>query len=202
MEKSTLIWQKKLPTGYFEVYSTKPTNAITVKQIHTNTVISLVDAKNNILEADGIFWKWSDLNEHKLPTVLTADCLPIVLLGHEGGAILHAGWRGVQSQIYLHPEIAKLNPQYFFIGPSIQQKSFEVTSEFLDYFENKAFFTNQNNKYTFNLQQQAIFDLKQHYKNIAGEDCSIDTFTDLRFQSYRRDKKNRTNNYNCFTMND
>lgn len=201
MENSSVIWQKKLPTGTYQVCAQKPDNAVTVKQIHGSKVVSIQEILANTLEADGIYWQWEDLEKTKsLPTILTADCLPLILLGEEGGAILHAGWRGVKTQIYLNSVLAPLKLNYFFIGPSIQPVSFEVTSEFLEYFENKDLFSYKNNKCTFNLQQQVILDLKKYYPGIQGEDCAIDTFADTRFQSFRRDKKNRTNNYNIFTL--
>lgn len=201
MQNSSLIWQKHLPIGSYEVYSVKPLNGISVKQVHGANVIHWRDAAKELLEADGIYWTWNDFDSEKLPTILTADCLPIIILGQHGGALLHAGWRGVKAKIYQHSSIVALQPNYYFIGPSIQQASFEVTSEFFDYFDNKSFFSNENNRCTFNLQQQTIFDLQQTYPGIRGEDCGLNTFTDNRFQSYRRDKKNRTNNYNIFNLN-
>jgi copper oxidase (laccase) domain-containing protein len=201
MKNSSLLWQKSLGTGFYQVCKEKPHNAICVKQVHGAEVVSITEAQQTVLEADGLYWTWSDLNSEQLPTVLTADCLPIVILGVQGGAILHAGWRGVRAQIYAHPQIKKIQPVEFFIGPSIQHCSFEVTEEFLDYFSKKEFFQKKGDRYIFNLQAQAIDDLRTLYPGIRGEDSLIDTFTDSRFQSYRRDKKNRTNNYNVYSLN-
>ena len=195
-----MIWQKQLPQGFYNISAEKPLNAITVKQIHTDQVVSINDARNNLLEADGLFWNWSDIKNDDNPTVLTADCLPVVILGKKGGAILHAGWRGVKAKIYLNPTIKNIDPYYFFIGPSIQQPSFEVTEEFLEYFAQKNFFQQSNGKITFDLQRQTIFDLKNAFPHIEGLDSKIDTYTDLRFQSFRRDKLKRTNNYNFFSL--
>lgn len=200
MKNSSLLWQKKLRIGSYQIFKDKPKHAITVKQVHGAHVVSINEASTSISEADGLYWNWSELTSQQLPTILTADCLPIVIIGENGGAILHAGWRGVRSQIYAHPNVEKIKPKEYFIGPSIQQCSFEVTEEFLDYFPRKEFFQKNENRYTFNLQQQAIYDLKKLFPQIIGEDCSVDTFTDRRFQSYRRDKKNRTNNYNVFNL--
>lgn len=200
MTNTSLIWQKKLPRGTFQVYKEKPSTAISVKQIHGAQVLSLQEAKKQSCEGDGLYWHWDNHDANYLPMVLTADCLPVVILGDLGGAILHAGWKGVKEKIYLNSHVSNLRPYYYFIGPSIQQNSFEVTSEFLNYFPNKDFFTTRNDRYAFNLQKQVVFDLQNAYPAIKGEDCGIDTYTDLRFQSFRRDKKNRTNNYNIFNF--
>ncbi len=200
MKNSSLLWQKTLSKGYYQVFKVKPEHSIGVKQVHGAEVVSINEASKSLLHADGLFWLWNELHSNQLPTVLTADCLPILLIGEIGGAILHAGWRGIKAQIYAHHLVEKIKPREFFIGPSIQQSSFEVTEEFLEFFPKKEFFHKKNDRYVFNLQQQAIYDLKKLYPNIEGDNCAIDTYSDNRFQSYRRDKKNRTNNYNVFNL--
>lgn len=204
MNANTIVWKYDLPIGSFVILKNKPEHAVSVKQIHTGNVVSVQDAKMQLIEADGIYWTWKDLETASvakpIPLILTADCLPIILLGKSGGCLLHAGWRGVKAQIHLTSAVRNLDPYYYFIGPSIQHFSFEVTSEFLDNFSNKNFFTLENNRYTFNLQAQVKHDLESAFPSIKGTDCGIDTFTDLRFQSYRRSKGNRTNNYNVFLM--
>jgi len=197
---NNFIFQKKLPRGYFSVLKSKPANAVTPKQVHGAKIVACHQAASNQVEADGLFWFWSELSQSSLPTVLTADCLPIVIIGKRGGAILHAGWRGVQQKIHLMPEVCNLEPEYYFIGPSIQSNSFEVTEEFHQFFPKSNNFSHNNNKIYFNLQIQVDQDLKQAFPKIKGESCGIDTFTNLEFNSYRRERK-KINQYNVYHLN-
>lgn len=74
---------------------------------------------------------WCDEKKISL-AIKTADCMPIVVCSPQSGIALsiHAGWRGVLQKI-TSKSIATLNLQSdpklgIFIGPHIQQHSFEV----------------------------------------------------------------------------
>ena len=68
------------------------------------------------------------------PVIKTADCLPLMVVGIHSGIVasIHAGWKGVASQIHLKTlELMKAQsgPKERFIcviGPHIHQKSFEI----------------------------------------------------------------------------
>ena len=72
-------------------------------------------------------------------TVMTADCLPVLLTNHSETlvAAVHAGWRGLADGI-LQRTIEQLpespNRLKAWIGPAISQKYFEVGPEVLDAF--------------------------------------------------------------------
>lgn len=162
------------------VYDQEPELSFaSVEQVHGDVV---VDTARAGAQADGLIKKLGN------PTALaikTADCLPIAVVGHQGQALLHAGWRGVQLEIYQVSTVKELEPYYFFIGPSIQQKSFIVTEEFHDHFPQSPHHFHDN---TFSLQGYVKESLAKIYPDAQVEDCSIDTFSDQRFHSYRRDK--------------
>lgn len=196
-----IVFEHNLPEGKFVIYKDKPATAIEVKQIHSNKIVSLSAAQNTLQEADGLVWSWDiyqNSNENITPLIKTADCLPLVILGKRGGCILHAGWKGIQSQIHLQPEVKQLEPYFLYIGPSIQASSFEVTSEFLNFFDEKHLFSPKNDRYTFNLQEKVKLDLNKLFPKLECFNSNIDTFTDLRFHSYRRSKGSKINNYNTF----
>jgi hypothetical protein len=75
--------------------------------------------------------------------VLSADCLPIVLVGQftfESAAV-HAGWKGLRDGVIqnaLHKFNTPANTISAWIGPSICQRHFEVGTEVAEYFSQYA----------------------------------------------------------------
>ena len=72
--------------------------------------------------------------------VITADCLPILLRNEAGTLVgaVHAGWRGLLNGV-VQETVAEMTsrtsgPLFAAIGPSIQQKSYEVGPEVRDAF--------------------------------------------------------------------
>jgi polyphenol oxidase len=70
---------------------------VMVRQVHGRTVIHSDAPPRNggLAEADGIVARRTDI----APTVLTADCLPVVVAGESAVAALHAGWRGLAGGV-------------------------------------------------------------------------------------------------------
>lgn len=133
--------------------------------------------------------------------IKTADCLPILGFSKNDNLILaiHAGWRGVENEI-TKKSIGLTHAQEIdiFIGPHILQKSFEVDFDvkeqlekvYLKYSENfdSSVFVEKEKKFCLDLAtivDQQIKSLKIDYKMRT---LKIDTVTDRRFHSYRRDK--------------
>ena len=84
------IFNKKFREGNFIIYDEAPNFDVKkVKQIHSTKIVS-IDEENG--EADGLV-----LNkfEKENLAILTADCMPVLLLGKNGSTLLHAGWRGL-----------------------------------------------------------------------------------------------------------
>ena len=71
--------------------------------------------------------------------VLVADCLPIVLWGRGGAAVLHGGWRGIAAGI-IERAAPKIEAAEAAIGPGIGPCCFEIGQEVRDAFEDSAAF--------------------------------------------------------------
>jgi len=67
-------------------------------------------------------------------SVLTADCVPVLLEGTSGVAALHAGWRGLVAGV-LRRGVAEVGPvRAAWIGPSIHACCYEVGDEVTEAF--------------------------------------------------------------------
>ena len=99
-------------------------------QVHGNRV---VQAQSPPVEADG---HWQDQVNQAL-CIATADCLPVLFAakGSNLVAAAHAGWRGVvryvvpQTINVFLQEFIKPDQIHVYIGPHIQQQSFEVKED-------------------------------------------------------------------------
>jgi len=185
------IFQKTLDTNIvFEAYNNQPPyDNLKLHQTHSNIVIDSPNSSD--IQGDGLISTF----ENNL-CVVTADCLPIAFIGKEKYALVHAGWKGIQSKIIINKKIQKIKPYIIFIGPSIQSNSFEVSPDFQSQFPHSKNFINNENKLFFNLQQEIIDQARQNYPNTKIIDCQIDTLTNKNYHSYRRDKT-RGRNFNC-----
>ncbi|WP_319557665.1 peptidoglycan editing factor PgeF [Thiomicrorhabdus sp.] len=173
-----------------------PQEPFWMDQQHTDVCIQLPYDGEKVPVADAA---WSNRPE-QLCTVMTADCLPILLcdlLGTKVAAV-HAGWRGVHQRIIDKSvrEAGFESDQFIaWIGPAIHQKYFEVGEDvyqaFCDLDPNNAVYFKVSelsaNKYFADLigiAKQQLFE--SGCKAIYGGDmCS---YADKkRFFSYRRD---------------
>lgn len=181
-------------------------NFIRVKQTHGDKVVESVDADLDYqIEADAHF---SQKKETAL-CVITADCIPAFFFHRKTGLIagVHAGWRGVVNKILLKTidEIQHLGINSaeleVYIGPHIQQKSFEVAinvreqilkslGDLKDEEKKKFYISLSNEKCLLDLNLVATTQLISW--GIQAEkitNLNIDTFEDLNFHSHRRDKE-------------
>lgn len=184
----SLVFEQSLPRGRFVVYNRRPDlTFLKVRQTHSRIILN----ENNCMdaEADGI------VGYNNVPKViLTADCVPLVLIGSKAHAVIHAGWRGLAQKILEHPDVAAIKPYYAFIGPHIREKNYEVQQDFLLNFpENKDAFSFRSDKIYFSLSKVAFAQLELFYPGIMIVDCGLCTFEDQRFHSYRRNKTTERN---------
>lgn len=175
-----------------------------VTQKHTDICVSSTVNSSEII-ADAHF-----TNEANVGLLIkTADCQPILAYNKKANLILavHAGWRGVENQITSKSLLqAGLKQADIFIGPCIQQSSFEVDLDVKEQLEkickiesssdlfSKSFIA-RNNKYYIDLTQIVIAEIKAADIQATVSLLPIDTLTDLKFHSYRRDKLNSGRNY-------
>lgn len=192
-----------------------------VKQVHGDRT---VESRQTVaFEENGLHEEADALFTHiarRAVTVVTADCLPVLILHPEAAIAIHAGWRGVKNEIILKT-LQKFGTQFCghekavaLIGPHILQKSFEVDKSLADEFQQQFQVyciashgpgpaeivaphpSRPNEKAFVNLQAIATQQLM-----LAGFDTTqihtinLDTMTDARFASYRRDQSKSPGHY-------
>ncbi len=105
-----------------------------LQQVHGTAVAAIPDA-GVLPEADAA---WTT-RPFEACIILTADCLPIVLVDREARCVaaVHGGWRGLAAGV-LQATIDELPVQpeslVAWLGPAIGAKAFEVGTEVLDAF--------------------------------------------------------------------
>lgn len=162
-----------------------------MQQIHSNIVISH-DLPTTATPADAAYTH----NTNVVCTVLTADCLPILLCNKQGTkvAAIHAGWRSLAGNI-IENAINAIgdNNLLVWLGPAIGPSAFEVGSDVYQAFTHgdlpakQAFAKTDNNKWLADIYLLATQKLNKLgiYDIYGGDFC---TYTDQqRFYSYRRD---------------
>ena len=110
-----------------------PERLVIVRQVHGNQVL---DASISLeaREGDGLFTSSPDL----ALAVLVADCVPVLIVDESCAAfaVVHAGWRGLSSQI-LSNAVARFNDPrslHAFVGPSISFEGYQVGPEVAEKF--------------------------------------------------------------------
>ena len=115
--------------------------------------------------------------------VLVADCLPVALLGEDGLAMLHCGWRGLAAGI-IEEAVAEIGAVSAAVGPGIGPCCFEVGPEV------EAEFSQLGD----GLMNGRNLDLPEVARRVLTrsgvdevESAGICTYCDERFFSHRRD---------------
>ena len=161
-------------------------NIYLMNQIHSGKPIFIT--KNfklkKRIKADAVL-----TDQKKIPiAVLTADCVPILLFEKKRNLIaaIHAGWKGAYKNIIQNViklmlrKGCEVNNIIAAIGPSIQEKNYNVKEDFMrkfikKYRYSKSFFKKKKGKLYFNLPNFVKFQLKSNkIRNI--DTIKIDTF--------------------------
>ena len=131
-------------------------------------------------------------------TVLTADCVPILLLDTQKEVIaaVHAGWRGTQADI-AGKTVAKMMREFgsdaddiiAFIAPSIGRCCYEVGEDVAGHFDDSESYDRVGEKYMLDLpmlnqNQLMAMGIKKENIELSGvcTSCEVD-----RFFSYRKE---------------
>ncbi len=181
-----------------------PLNYIVADQTHSDNIHSITEHKTRgwknkkdaIVNCDALITN----KNHIMLTILTADCVPILLYDTEKKVIaaVHAGWKGTQKKI-VRKTVLKMchsfgcNPQNILadIAPSIGKCCYEVGKDVAEHFSHtRDAYTVIHDKYMLDLPQinkQQLLDvglLLEHIEmsNICTA-CEVDTFF-----SYRKEK--------------
>jgi hypothetical protein len=173
-----------------------------VNQIHSSDVFVIDDESKipsaaNRPKADAIVTNLKNL----IIGLFTADCTPILFFDEKNSVIAaaHAGWRGAFGDVVKNTILAMQNlgtkPENIvaLIGPTIRQKSYQISKEFYDNFlgadeNNQKFFIadSKPNHYLFDLLGYVKNKLHNAgIKNISDDE--IDTYSNPeKLFSYRR----------------
>ena len=174
-----------------------------LEQTHSTDIVTLNSVQSNPLPADAALTSKPNI----ICTVLTADCLPILLCDVQGTrvAAIHAGWRGLANGIISNSINAFCNSLpaiksqqiYAWLGPAIGPDYFEVGSEVKEAFIHantasielyeQAFTKKTNNKYWADIYQLATIALNTCgvHHIYGGGFCTARESE--RFYSYRRE---------------
>ena len=145
--------------------------------------------------------------------ISTADCIPVLVYDpvHHVAAAIHAGWKGtvlriVEKALDLMQQRYGTQPHQCVavVGPGISQESFEVGQEVVDKFMAEGFVMDEVTTWMPDRQLSDPTALKPHI-DLKEINCrqlmekgverhkitisSVDTFTDLRFFSARREQR-------------
>jgi len=183
MAEANCVFEKQLPRGKFSIYQSRPSFALLkVKQTHSDIVHDETNCQE--IEGDGI------VGSSKMPmAILTADCLPVLILGENGHAFVHAGWRGLHNQILKDGKIAALKPFYAFVGPHISSRHYEVQEDFKNNFpQDGDAFSSREGKIYFDMDIVVKRQLASFYPGIKIEISELCTFEESQLFSYRRNK--------------
>ena len=168
-----------------------PSDPVWLQQTHSIQAVC-ADRVTGTPEADASYTVKSNI----VCTVLTADCLPILLCDLQGTSIaaIHGGWRGLLNGI-IESTLRKMPRGEFmaWLGPAIGAQSFEVGDDVRNVFINKseqfttAFKNHADGKYLADIYQLARIllnnvGIQQIY---GGQYCTVRESD--RFFSYRRD---------------
>lgn len=172
------------------------------RQVHSNNIVYVNgngDGGVNFYdETDGLIGEKTDVL-----VIKSADCLPVIVYDsvNKRIAAVHSGWKGTANSIVkeaitkmvgLGSSAADLK---VYVGPHIQKISFEVMDDVKNVFEKNfkykdIIFKKDEKHYLIDLGKVVKLDaISMGVKEENIYISSLDTVTDERFHSYRRDKK-------------
>lgn len=115
---------------------------VTLRQIHSDVIHLVSQAHKAPLPGDGLITRTPGI----LLAVLTADCLPVILVDtkHHAVGVFHAGWRGTLARI-VEKGIGEMRKHFgthasdikAAIGPGIRGCCYQVGQELKDKFESQ-----------------------------------------------------------------
>lgn len=172
-----------------------PNEPLWLTQVHGIEAVQAELYQNTVI-ADASYTQKSNT----VCTVLTADCLPVLICDRTGTCVaaIHAGWKGLAAGV-IEATLEKLpvntKDLLAWLGPAIGSTAFEVGEDVINLFikheqqAEQAFKSFKNNKWLANIYLLAKQRLMQLGVDsiYGGEFC---TYTQAeKFFSYRRDKQ-------------
>jgi copper oxidase (laccase) domain-containing protein len=192
-----LVERTIFSNGSFEIYAElPPLDLVRVKQTHSAIIRNTQEIfhARELLEGDGISF---DYQYEKNVCIVTADCLPILMLHDHGGFLIHAGWRGLHKKIHRHPNVLEHNVHTIHVGPYIHGGSYAVGVEFVDYFGQGPWLTSIEGQWYFDQAVWLHHDCLNYFPRAKMTTSQLNTFSDLPLHSFRREKQS-CRNYNVW----
>lgn len=167
-----------------------------LNQVHGNVVADITQVQTTAITADAAFTTRKNI----ALAILTADCLPILLVNDEGTEIaaIHGGWKPLAANI-IENTLAKFQSTniHAWLGPCIGEHAFEVGVEVKQHFTlldaklDNAFVLQANGKYLANLHFIARYLLNKHAVSTVSclAECTV-----LSIDEYCDDSDNNNNN--------
>lgn len=176
-----------------------------LKQVHGNQVVH--GEPEEMLEADGHFTGKANC----ALVSQTADCIPILLASDSQVCALHAGWRGVASDIVGSSKSVFVEPpSVAVLGPHIQTESFEIGQDVMaklfaavpSHLDKKSFIRPHSdpNKCYFDLAKLVRAQLLRDFPAVQIFETADNTFTNPAFHSFRRDRSGAGRQYNFVVL--
>lgn len=179
---------------------------VILKQVHGDQIVDADEADlRDLLEADASITTRRNI----ALSILTADCVPVLFASSDGSVIgaAHCGWKSAKADIIkkLVTKMREKNAQNIraIIGPSIQQKSYEVDN---NYYQNfiiaeptcKDFFieSKKDGHYMFDLSGYVARKIELENIEIFAHSNDDTCAEEEKYPSYRRSTLNPEEPYN------
>ncbi len=180
-DEKTLIYKLNLGAALIGVKLwEEDVDVFTLRQVHSDKVV-FAGREDAGCEGDAII---TDRVGLKIG-VRTADCVPVVLVGRERVAVVHAGWRGLQKGI-IENTIRLMEEEilYAFIGPSAKACCYQVGEDFREIF---ASVTYRFGKFYMDTSDEVLLRLRRMWvkKIVRWNSCTV---CNTALPSHRRDK--------------
>lgn len=173
-----------------------PSSPEWLEQTHSTHCVVIEEDNNRLADAS------ITRRPNTVLTIMTADCLPIVLCNTNGTEIaaIHAGWRGLANGI-IEETLKNMhtNPSDLlaWIGPAICQRCYETGTEVQDTFIKRFPFTHtsfekKETQLYANLPQMAELILNHHgvHSTYQSNECTYEAKNvyngEYKYYSYRR----------------
>lgn len=206
MLKSHLL--DKIPFVRYAFCDSTENNAVPspmlLEQIHSVRVIDADTFEGTSLpKADA----WVTTRKGKTVTVKTADCAPVLLADKHKPVIsaVHAGWKGAMTGVIEQAIIQMMKKGatdiVAVIGPCIHVESYPVSEEM------KKLSSSDMEKFFIPFNDGLHFNLPEYVKErliLSGvfevEVMNTDTFSDMSYNSFRRDKEKSGRQYSAIWL--
>jgi YfiH family protein len=173
-----------------------PSSPEWLEQTHSTDCVLVEEDLNRVADAS------ISRSPAKVLSIMTADCLPILLCNKEGTEIaaVHAGWKGLVNGIVENTLAKMQRPRdqiLAWCGPAICHNCFEVGEEVFDLYQEKYPFAEfffkkhhvNNLKFLANLPKLLEEILRQSGINNVYQSNLCTFEEENNFYSYRRDQK-------------